>query len=88
MTASNRIARREALLRIVEGHAKSRVVVSGLLALGAALYVSWAWPLPYTLITWVLLSLIWELHIQTSRRFSAVAELLREESSQRVPHGH
>jgi hypothetical protein len=86
VTASNRIARREALLRIVEGHGKSRVIISGILALAAAIYVGWEWPVPQSLITWVLLSLIWELHIQTSRRFAAVAEFLREERSDRTEY--
>lgn len=84
ITDSKRIAKREALLRIVEGHGKSRMIISGILALAAAVYVGWEWPLPYCLITWIMLSLIWELHIQMSRRCSAVAEFLREEPLDRT----
>jgi hypothetical protein len=83
ITAANRIARREALLQVVEGHPKSRVIVSGILALGAAIYVGWAWPLPYCLVAWIVLTLLWELHTQTARRFSAVAQLLRDDTVDR-----
>ena len=86
MNASNRIARREALFRMIEGGGKSRVIFSGVLALAVAIYVGWAWSPWQSLIVWFLLSLIWELHIQTSRRFGAVAELLREEALDRTQY--